>query len=1163
MFTHQDCLSQWLEHSNKDKCELCRHVFLFQPLYAENMPEQLPLSLVIWTLAKKLVLDWSPLFLRIILSIFLWLGFVPLTTSWLYRIWIHRARVLLPELFVARLKWNSVWSDCISGLMIVAAIMLSFLSLMSFADFLRFHWDFNEGDPDEFEHEVAIEPQPVILPEQVNLENANIRVPEQLAGESEPVASQNVGQETGTEGGYELLQNADEKDNEAMKGPTEALFSAQPATGPVNSDGAPVHSGFDWHTRMERSYCGRRVGQQGYKFACGSCDGRCGPNSGCQCRACFAFDASATIVPRKTRVRKPIFEGFGYERKFATVVEGTVTALYGSTYEVTYDDPDYDIEYLSEKEIRDCFIESEAEEKEEEPILGVPAAHQLPVLRPQHHPLLQNHAAPNPQPIAQAEQPRAQLRRQPFAQEPDLPLEEVNVAVDELLGIRGPITTLFRNVLWLLAFIGAYLGLFAFIPFSIGNSIYTVTARYLGNFGMPIEGIEIGIGGAYSFPLDASRLTNFHQLLKQLQIAASPPEQHALQLADLAIISLGYVVMSTMVFTWRMILCALCQRMPLQMLERVAWGIECVAAVVKVGVLLTLKMLITPLLIGCFLDIATLQLFQATVSERITFLRENLVGSLLLHWVIGITFMLIVTVSILQLREVLHPALLAANIRPQEPHPDLLGSLLRETAKTHTRRMFLTLVIYASLLAVFVCVPVSMISQFWLHRLPLKPAFFYFVPQLQIPLELVLFHLAMLASLEKFKNKIGNWQYTWLKFVCRRLGLTQFLLPLPVIRTEGNGESEDQLVGEPLERPPPGWDDPIVGASQRWAWGEEPVSDLERNLAPRKCPSYVVLRILALLVLAWATILAMILLGLVGPFAIGRSFIFLCRIPVRFTHDPLTFALGIWLSWCFYSTCQAVVAFPLTQSMQNIKPLSLLRLCHFKALWRMFLAAALWLVCLPLLTGIFFDLMFFTSPQGWSSFFVQGTMRLMQCWGFGFVVEHIWIFHTIKQALSPDAHDSTEAVSQPLGASRAKISHLVSRFIFALESGDWEPLDDGMLPLVFVYQVCGMVGEALVYPSFIVGLIFLLDTYFDISSWLPSVLEKISPLSLSFSALQLLTFRTVGIWFLSLNLSLHCEKTTESMLSGIKAVVRDANFLIGLELKNHPETWKKASQSVS
>ncbi|CAN0464327.1 unnamed protein product, partial [Laminaria digitata] len=50
---------------------------------------------------------------------------------------------------------------------------------------------------------------------------------------------------------------------------------------------------------------------------------------------------------------------------------------------------------------------------------------------------------------------------------------DVHMAIDELLGIRGPVTMLLRNVLWLLAFHGAYLGLFAFFPFSIG-------ARWVG-----------------------------------------------------------------------------------------------------------------------------------------------------------------------------------------------------------------------------------------------------------------------------------------------------------------------------------------------------------------------------------------------------------------------------------------------------------------------------------------------------------------------------------------------------------------------------------------------------------------------------------------------------------------------------------------------------------
>lgn len=54
--------------------------------------------------------------------------------------------------------------------------------------------------------------------------------------------------------------------------------------------------------------------------------------------------------------------------------------------------------------------------------------------------------------------------------------------------------------------------------------------------------------------------------------------------------------------------------------------------------------------------------------------------------------MLFVTVSVLQLREVVHPDLLSPIIRPQEPHPDLLGSLLQESGRTHAQRMAMSLV---------------------------------------------------------------------------------------------------------------------------------------------------------------------------------------------------------------------------------------------------------------------------------------------------------------------------------------------------------------------------------------------------------------------------------------------------------------------------------------
>lgn len=301
---------------------------------------------------------------------------------------------------------------------------------------------------------------------------------------------------------------------------------------------------------------------------------------------------------------------------------------------------------------------------------------------------------------------------------------------------------------------------------------------------------------------------------------AAAEEDHTLQLPDLGIILLGYLMMSAMVFTWRSIVCAVCQRAALPMLGKVVRVLECTAAVVKVGLLLFLKMLFLPLMLGLWLDAATCRILGPTSTERVRFATENLVGALLLHWVAGITFMLFVTVSVLQLREVLHPDLLSKIIRPQEPQPDLLGSLLQESGMTHARRMAISLLIYVVLLFMFVWIPATIVENVMAGKEHIASQVFefrtfYLAPQLQIPLELILFHLAMLAFLEHCKSGIGRLQHWWLTPFCKLLGLTRCLLPVArlepstaaAISQETDAHGEVYVAGAPMLRPPIAWEE--------------------------------------------------------------------------------------------------------------------------------------------------------------------------------------------------------------------------------------------------------------------------------------------------------------------------------------------------------------------
>lgn len=79
----------------------------------------------------------------------------------------------------------------------------------------------------------------------------------------------------------------------------EALDSFHASTGPpaLNRDGILTVLSMDtYHTRQQRHYCGRAVGQRGYfNGPCRGCNGTCGPHNGCQCVACFLLDNPTAV----------------------------------------------------------------------------------------------------------------------------------------------------------------------------------------------------------------------------------------------------------------------------------------------------------------------------------------------------------------------------------------------------------------------------------------------------------------------------------------------------------------------------------------------------------------------------------------------------------------------------------------------------------------------------------------------------------------------------------------------------------------------------------------------------------------------------------------------------------------------------------------------------
>nr|POF06898.1 erad-associated e3 ubiquitin-protein ligase doa10 [Quercus suber] len=106
-FVHQDCLMEWLAHSHKKHCELCKTPFRFTKLYDANMPQTLP-----WRVFVKTALIHTASSLigacRGLLVGMVWMAILPWLVRWAWRwmFWMADAG-WARETFMHKMRWES------------------------------------------------------------------------------------------------------------------------------------------------------------------------------------------------------------------------------------------------------------------------------------------------------------------------------------------------------------------------------------------------------------------------------------------------------------------------------------------------------------------------------------------------------------------------------------------------------------------------------------------------------------------------------------------------------------------------------------------------------------------------------------------------------------------------------------------------------------------------------------------------------------------------------------------------------------------------------------------------------------------------------------------------------------------------------------------------
>ncbi|KAG9484621.1 hypothetical protein GDO78_007988 [Eleutherodactylus coqui] len=128
-FIHQECLVQWLKHSRKEYCELCKHRFAFTPIYSPDMPSRLPIQDICAGLITSIgtaIRYWF----HYTLVAFAWLGVVPLTACRIYKCLFTGSVSSLLTLPLDMLSTENLLADCLQGFFVVTCTLCAFISLV-------------------------------------------------------------------------------------------------------------------------------------------------------------------------------------------------------------------------------------------------------------------------------------------------------------------------------------------------------------------------------------------------------------------------------------------------------------------------------------------------------------------------------------------------------------------------------------------------------------------------------------------------------------------------------------------------------------------------------------------------------------------------------------------------------------------------------------------------------------------------------------------------------------------------------------------------------------------------------------------------------------------------------------------------------------------------
>ncbi|OWM79209.1 probable E3 ubiquitin ligase SUD1 isoform X2 [Punica granatum] len=638
-----------------------------------------------------------------------------------------------------------------------------------------------------------------------------------------------------------------------------------------------------------------------------------------------------------------------------------------------------------------------------------------------------------------------------------------DVPFDELVGMQGPVFHLVENAFTVLASNMIFLGVIIFLPFSLGRfTIYYMSwlfanSRVLSKV-MPLadsaltlanitlknsltaltnlssEGVDNSMATQVTEVLNAtaSELNEVSNnvtaqlsgdLLKAAPLGAS-------RISDVATLSIGYLLIFTglIVYLGIIALIRFTKGEPLTMGR--FYGIASIAetipslfrqflaamrhlmTMIKVAFLLVIELGVFPLMCGWWLDVCTIRMFGKSMAHRVQFFTISPLASSLVHWVVGIVYMLQISIFVSLLRGVLRNGVLYFLRDPADPNYNPFRDLIDDPVHKHARRVLLSVAVYGSLIVMLVFLPVKLAMRMAPSIFPLDIS--VSDPFTEIPADMLLFQICIPFAIEHFKLRttIKSLLHYWFKAVGWALGLTDFLLPRP----EDNGAQENGN-GEPARQdrmqvvPHVGHDRAlaVVAAAGNANGGSllrnaDATEDYDGDEQSDSEYSFV-LRIVLLLMVAWMTLLIFNSALIVVPVSLGRKlFNAIPLLPI--THgikcnDLYAFIIGSYVIWT------ALAGARYTIEHLRTKRAAVLLGQIWKWCCIVFKSSALlsiWIFVIPVLIGLLFELLVIVPmrvPVDESPVFL-----LYQDWALGLIFLKIWTRLVMLDQMMPFVDES-------------------------------------------------------------------------------------------------------------------------------------------------------------